>query len=70
MAYSTEPVNSMMYGTHGAEISTQKADSFASSYAVSSGNMSLEGVAISDTTKAGLFDLDQSGDVLFAQECS
>ena len=55
-----------MYGTHGAEISTQKADSFASSYAVSSGNMSLEGVAISDTTKAGLFDLDH-GSVMFAQ---
>ena len=55
-----------MYGTHGAEISTQKADSFASSYAVSSGNMSLEGVAISDTTKAGLFDLDHES-VMFAQ---
>lgn len=62
-AYS---VKEEMYGTHGAEISTQKADSFASSYAVSSGNMSLEGVAISDTTKAGLFDLDH-GSVMFAQ---
>ena len=62
-AYS---VKEEMYGTHGAEISTQKADSFASSYAVSSGNMSLEGVAISDTTKAGLFDLDHES-VMFAQ---
>ena len=62
-AYS---VKEEMYGTHGAEISTQKADSFASTYAVSSGNMSLEGVAISDTTKAGLFDLDH-GSVMFAQ---
>ena len=62
-AYS---VKEEMYGPHGAEISTQKADSFASSYAVSSGNMSLEGVAISDTAKAGLFDLDH-GSVMFAQ---
>ena len=62
-AYSVEDD---MYGTHGAESSTQKAASFASGYAVSSGNKSLEGVAISDTTKAGLFDLDH-GTVMFAQ---
>lgn len=63
-AYS---VKDEMYGTHGAESSAEKASSFASSYAVSSGNKSLEGVAISDTTKAGLFDLDH-GTVMFAQD--
>ena len=55
-----------LYGTHGAEIQMQKADSFASSLCVSSKNVNLDGVAISSTALGGLFDLDHS-DVLFAQ---
>lgn len=59
-------VEDELYGTHGAEIQMQKANSFASSYCVASQNISLEGVSISSSAKGALFDMDH-GKVLFAQ---
>lgn len=59
-------VSEDLYGTHGAEIQMQKADSFASSLCVASQNTGLEGVAVSRHAKAALFDMDE-GKVMFSQ---
>lgn len=59
-------ISEELYGTYGAEIQMEKADSFASSLCVSSQNVGLEGVSLAKNAKAALFDLDH-GKVLFAQ---
>lgn len=59
-------VSDVLYGTHGAQIADQKADSFASSLCVASQNVGLDGVSLGKNTKGALFDLDH-GKVLFAQ---
>lgn len=59
-------VSDELYGTHGAEIQIQKADTFASALCVSSKNVGLDGVSISKDAKGALFDLDH-GNVMFAQ---
>lgn len=59
-------VSDELYGTHGAEIQMQKADSFSSDLCVSSQNIGLDGVAVHKQTKAALFDLDD-GKLMFSQ---
>lgn len=63
-AYS---VTDQMYGNQSTTADMQKADAFASSYCVSSGNKSMDGIAVSDTTNAGLFDLEHHT-VLYGQD--
>lgn len=63
MAYD---VSEELYGTHGAEVQMQKANSFASDLCVSSQNISLDGVAFSNDVKGALFNLDHN-ETMFAQ---
>lgn len=59
-------VSQELYGTYGSGTQMLKAKSFASELCVSSQNVGLEGVSISQSAKGALFDMDH-GKVLFAQ---
>lgn len=59
-------VSDELYGTHGAEVQMQKAVSYAENLCVSSGNIGCEGISVSQSTKAALFNVENSS-VEFAQ---